>query len=106
MRVSDGQQTDLNQVAIHWELGRLLLDDVRRPPNVDKPSPWTDAMVRQWYLATATWMEKNEHLNKVHINRGREISSEVADSQRSVILNQVGNGIAIRMAVLERVLEA
>src|SRR5277367_1124670 len=38
------------------------------------------------------------------INRGREISSEVADSQKSVILNQVENGIAVRMAVLERVL--
>ena len=38
------------------------------------------------------------------INRGRELSSEVADSQRSMILNQVGNGIAVRMAVLERVL--
>ena len=38
------------------------------------------------------------------INRGREISSEVADSQRSAILNQVGNGIAVRMAVLEKVL--
>jgi len=37
------------------------------------------------------------------INRGREISSEVADSPRSVILNQVENGVAIRMAVLERV---
>ncbi|MBV9264645.1 MAG: aspartate carbamoyltransferase catalytic subunit [Acidobacteriaceae bacterium] len=37
------------------------------------------------------------------INRGREISSEVADSQRSTILNQVENGIAVRMAVLERV---
>jgi len=37
------------------------------------------------------------------INRGREISSEVADSSRSVILNQVENGVAIRMAVLERV---
>jgi aspartate carbamoyltransferase catalytic subunit len=40
------------------------------------------------------------------INRGREISSEVADSQRSVILNLVENGISIRMAVLERVLAA
>jgi aspartate carbamoyltransferase catalytic subunit len=39
------------------------------------------------------------------INRGREIASEVADSQRSVILTQVENGIAIRMAVLERVLQ-
>src|ERR1700730_11581631 len=38
------------------------------------------------------------------INRGREISSEVADSQRSAILNQVENGISVRMAVLERVL--
>ena len=39
------------------------------------------------------------------INRGREIASEVADSQRSVILNQVENGIAVRMAVLEMVLK-
>jgi aspartate carbamoyltransferase catalytic subunit len=38
------------------------------------------------------------------INRGREISSEVADSQKSVILNQVENGVAVRMAVLERIL--
>src|ERR1700730_8708289 len=38
------------------------------------------------------------------INRGHEISSEVADSQRSAILNQVENGISVRMAVLERVL--
>jgi aspartate carbamoyltransferase catalytic subunit len=38
------------------------------------------------------------------INRGQEISSEVADSQRSAILNQVENGVAVRMAVLERVL--
>src|SRR5262249_55284342 len=55
-----------------------------------------------------------EHLELAHpnvivmhpgpINRGREISSEVADSQRSVILNQVENGISVRMAVLERVL--
>ena len=40
------------------------------------------------------------------INRGREIASEVADSQRSVILTQVENGIAVRMAVLERVLSS
>ena len=38
------------------------------------------------------------------INRGREIASEVADSQVSVILNQVENGVAVRMAVLERIL--
>jgi aspartate carbamoyltransferase catalytic subunit len=39
------------------------------------------------------------------INRGREISSDVADSKQSVILNQVENGIAVRMAVLERIMK-
>jgi aspartate carbamoyltransferase catalytic subunit len=34
------------------------------------------------------------------MNRGVEISSEVADSPYSVILPQVTNGVAIRMAVL------
>jgi aspartate carbamoyltransferase catalytic subunit len=34
------------------------------------------------------------------LNRGIEISSEVADGANSVILEQVTNGIAIRMAVL------
>jgi aspartate carbamoyltransferase catalytic subunit len=34
------------------------------------------------------------------INRGVEIDSEVADGTRSVILNQVTNGLAVRMAVL------
>ena len=34
------------------------------------------------------------------INRGVEISSEVADSEQSIILQQVENGVAVRMAVL------
>lgn len=34
------------------------------------------------------------------INRGVELSSEVADSECSLVLNQVENGVAIRMAVL------
>jgi aspartate carbamoyltransferase catalytic subunit len=34
------------------------------------------------------------------MNRGIEITSEVADSHQSVILDQVTNGIAVRMAVL------
>lgn len=34
------------------------------------------------------------------INRGIEIESEVADGEQSLILNQVGYGIAIRMAVM------
>ena len=34
------------------------------------------------------------------INRGVELTSDVADSGRSIILQQVENGVAIRMAVL------
>jgi aspartate carbamoyltransferase catalytic subunit len=34
------------------------------------------------------------------INRGVEITSDVADSDQAIILNQVENGVAIRMAVL------
>jgi aspartate carbamoyltransferase catalytic subunit len=34
------------------------------------------------------------------INRGIEISSEIADGSRSLILDQVANGVAVRMAVL------
>ena len=34
------------------------------------------------------------------INRGVEITSDVADSKQSIILNQVENGVAIRMAVM------
>jgi len=34
------------------------------------------------------------------INRGVEITSEVADSQQAIILDQVENGVAIRMAII------
>mgnify|MGYP003328798930 CR=1 FL=1 len=34
------------------------------------------------------------------INRGVELNSDVADSNNSIILDQVENGVAIRMAVM------
>jgi aspartate carbamoyltransferase catalytic subunit len=34
------------------------------------------------------------------INRGVEVTQDVADSNRAVILEQVTNGVAVRMAVL------
>lgn len=45
----------------------------------------------------------NKEITVMHpgpINRGVEITSDVADSKQSIILNQVENGVAIRMAVL------
>ena len=40
------------------------------------------------------------------MNRGIEIESALADSPASVITQQVANGVAVRMAVLERVSQA
>ncbi len=39
------------------------------------------------------------------MNRGIEISSDVADGPQSVIREQVSNGVAVRMAVLETIME-
>jgi aspartate carbamoyltransferase catalytic subunit len=40
------------------------------------------------------------------INRGVEIDPRIADGERSVILDQVEAGVAVRMAVLEKLVEA
>lgn len=48
-------------------------------------------------------LEKYPQFTIMHpgpINRGVEMESEVADSDRAVILNQVTNGLAVRMAIL------
>jgi aspartate carbamoyltransferase catalytic subunit len=48
-----------------------------------------------------------EHVPVLHpgpMNRGLEISSVAADSPRSVVLDQVQAGVAVRMAVLYRLL--
>lgn len=45
----------------------------------------------------------DKHITIMHpgpINRGVELNSDVADSEHSIILQQVENGVAIRMAVL------
>lgn len=39
------------------------------------------------------------------INRGLEISSDVADGSRSLILNQVTNGIAVRMSIMAKIMQ-
>ena len=48
-------------------------------------------------------LEKYKDLVIMHpgpVNRGVELASEVVDHERAVILNQVTNGVAVRMAVL------
>lgn len=49
----------------------------------------------------ASWLKPNAIImHPGPINRGVEIDSDLADSSRSVILEQVANGIAVRMACL------
>ena len=51
--------------------------------------------------ARASWLKPDAIImHPGPINRGVEIDSSLADSPRSVILDQVTNGIAVRMAIL------
>ena len=58
---------------------------------------------RQYGLNMQIISELNKEITILHpgpINRGVEITSEVADSSRSLILGQVENGVAVRMAII------
>jgi aspartate carbamoyltransferase catalytic subunit len=63
----------LREYAIYYGINQKMLDDLKRPIVIMHPGP---------------------------INRGVELSSDAADSRHSIILDQVENGVAIRMAVL------
>jgi aspartate carbamoyltransferase catalytic subunit len=65
--------------------------------------PSTREYTQQYGVDKALLDSLNKEIVIMHpgpINRGVEITSDVADSQQSVILNQVENGVAIRMAVI------
>lgn len=65
--------------------------------------PTTGEYFRFWGLTADRLRHAKNDAIVMHpgpMNRGIEISSEVADSEQSIILNQVINGIAVRMAVL------
>ena len=65
--------------------------------------PSTREYAQQYGVDKALLDSLNKKIIVMHpgpINRGVEITSDVADSQQSVILNQVENGVAVRMAVI------
>jgi len=98
--------------------------DVKVEYNLEKALQWCDvanvlriqlerqnqvlfSSLREYNLAYGVNRKLLEKLNKeiviMHpgpINRGVEIDSDVADSKQSIILQQVENGVAVRMAVL------
>ena len=69
---SDGISINVHEVGVHWEIARTLLSLVV-PKGLDRPAPARDAMVRDWYRATAAWMQKAESHDTDHINRAREL---------------------------------
>ena len=65
--------------------------------------PSTREYAQQYGLDKVFLDSLNKEIIIMHpgpINRGVEITSDVADSQQSVILDQVENGVAVRMAVI------
>ena len=63
----------LREYSLYFGINKRLLDSLKKQIVIMHPGP---------------------------INRGVELSSDVADSQHSIILDQVENGVAVRMAVL------
>ena len=98
--------------------------DIRIENDLDNGLDWCDAVnmlrlqnerMKSSYIPTINEYKRLYSLNSERIlklkknilimhpgpiNRGVEITSEVADSENSIILNQVENGVAIRMAVI------
>lgn len=65
--------------------------------------PSTREYVQQYGLNKRLLDELSKEIVIMHpgpINRGVEITSDIADSEHAIILNQVENGVAIRMAVI------
>jgi aspartate carbamoyltransferase catalytic subunit len=65
--------------------------------------PSTREYAQQYGVDKALLDSLNKEIVIMHpgpINRGVEITSDVADSSQSVILNQVENGVAVRMAII------
>ncbi len=88
--------------ALEWcEVANVLRIQLERQEIAYFPS------LREYTMQYGINKKMLESLNKeiliMHpgpINRGVEITSDVADSGHSIILNQVENGVAVRMAVL------
>jgi tetratricopeptide (TPR) repeat protein len=74
MTLADGQGTAFRQVGVHWELARMLLDHVK-PNGSDQVAPGRDEMVRDWYRATAAWMQDRGDYDSHHLERAREVLS-------------------------------
>jgi aspartate carbamoyltransferase catalytic subunit len=93
--------SDINAAIEHADVIMLLRPQLERQQRGMFPS------IREYRTLFGIDREKMKRAQKnaviMHpgpINRGVELSSDIADSSNSIILNQVTNGLATRMAVL------
>lgn len=103
-------RTERLGVSVHYDLGKavagqdviiLLRIQLERMTGGQLPSKGEYA--RFYGMSSALLAKCREDVLIMHpgpVNRGVEIAPEVADGPRSVILNQVANGVIARMAIL------
>jgi aspartate carbamoyltransferase catalytic subunit len=94
-------ETDLRK-ALNWcDVANMLRVQNERMEISYFPS--TREYTQQYGVNKAILNSLNKEITIMHpgpINRGVEITSDVADSKQAIILDQVQNGVAIRMAVI------
>ena len=101
-------------VEVCYDLKKVLKESdavialrLQKERQQDKFLPSMREYSRLFGIDQAKLDEASDHLIVMHpgpTNRGVELSAEVADGKQSVILEQVTNGVAVRMAVLYLVL--
>lgn len=94
-------ETDLDKALAWCDVANMLRIQLERQDTRYFPS------LREYSMMYGLDQERLNRLGKdiviMHpgpINRGVEITSEVADGSNSIILDQVENGVAVRMAVM------
>lgn len=94
--------------ALQWcDVANMLRIQLERLENIDGSNAKYFPSLREYTMLYGLNRELLDSLGKeitiMHpgpINRGVEITSDVADSEHSIILDQVENGVAVRMAVI------
>jgi len=85
------------------KLDVLMLLRVQRERQGEQLFPSSREYARYFGIQSRDLESAKDDLVVMHpgpVNRGVEISAELADGPRSIILNQVTNGVAVRMAIL------
>jgi aspartate carbamoyltransferase catalytic subunit len=101
--LSPDLQVSYDLDAVLPEVDVVMMLRVQSERMNDSYFPSTREYARRYGLDAARMRRLPEHAIVMHpgpMNRGMEITPEVADSARSTIVEQVANGVSVRMAVL------